>query len=63
MNSKVLLVGGCGFIGHNLAIYLKNYKINPIVVDSLSINNLKSLEFKENNSDKSNQLYRAILNS
>ncbi len=63
MNSKVLLVGGCGFIGHNLAIYLKNNKINPIVVDSLSINNLKSFEFKENNSDKSNQLYRAILNN
>ena len=63
MNSKVLLVGGCGFIGHNLAIYLKNNKINPIVVDSLSINNLKSFEFKKNNGDKSNQLYRAILNN
>ena len=30
MNKKVLLVGGCGFIGHNLALKLTedNFKVN-----------------------------------
>ena len=40
MKKKILLVGGCGFIGHNLAIYLKSLGHTPVVVDSLSVNNL-----------------------
>ena len=39
MSNKVLIIGGCGFIGHNLAIYLKNKKFNVTVTDSLSVNN------------------------
>ena len=35
MKKKILLVGGCGFIGHNLAIYLKSLGHTPVVVDSL----------------------------
>ena len=41
MSSKnILLVGGCGFIGHNLAIYLKKLGHKPVIVDSLSVNNI-----------------------
>ena len=56
---KVLLTGGCGFIGHNLAIFLKkkNYDVN--IIDSLGVNNLLSFT----DTDVVNQnLYRTILN-
>ena len=46
-NKKVLLVGGCGFIGHNLAIHLKKLGAEPVIVDSLSVNNIFS--FKDQN--------------
>ena len=58
MNKKVLLVGGCGFIGHNLALKLTedNFKVN--IVDSLGVNNLYSI----NNEDvKNKELYGSIL--
>jgi len=59
-NKKVLLVGGSGFIGHNLALYLKEKHANPYIVDSLSINNLYS---KDNKEVKNKDLYDAILNN
>tara|TARA_B100000886_G_scaffold287363_1_gene211996 strand:+ start:4170 stop:5177 length:1008 start_codon:yes stop_codon:yes gene_type:complete len=44
---KILITGGCGFIGHNLAKdFIENYDVT--IVDSLQINNLYSLK---NNSD------------
>lgn len=55
---KILLVGGCGFIGHNLALYLKKIGHIPVIVDSLSVNNIYSLD----NSEIINQkLYKSIL--
>lgn len=36
----VALVGGAGFIGHNLAIELKALGANPHVIDGLQVNNL-----------------------
>tara|TARA_Y100000590_G_scaffold390826_2_gene466953 strand:- start:3626 stop:4627 length:1002 start_codon:yes stop_codon:yes gene_type:complete len=59
-NKKILLVGGCGFIGHNLALYLKKLGAEPIIVDSLSVNNL--LSFSENEI-KNKKLYTSILNN
>ena len=59
-NKKVLLVGGCGFIGHNLAIYLKNKSAKICIVDALTINNLYSLKDEE---IKNRKLYFAILNN
>ena len=41
-NKKILLVGGCGFIGHNLAIHLKKRGADPVIVDSLAVNNILS---------------------
>jgi nucleoside-diphosphate-sugar epimerase len=59
-NKKILLVGGCGFIGHNLALYLKERNADPYILDSLSINNLYSIDNEE---VKNKNLYSAILNN
>lgn len=57
---KIVLVGGLGFIGHNLAIYLKKIGHQVSIIDSLSVNNI--LNF--NDSDILNKdLYRSILNN
>jgi len=37
---RVMLVGGGGFIGHNLSLELRNYGIEVMVVDNLMLNNL-----------------------
>ena len=57
-SKKILLVGGCGFIGHNLALHLKHKGHSPVIVDSLSINNINSLD---NNEIKNQKLYKLIL--
>jgi nucleoside-diphosphate-sugar epimerase len=55
---KVLIIGGSGFIGHNLAIKLsKKFKI--YIVDSFTINNLKSFKVRTNNLE--NSFYIKIL--
>lgn len=54
---KVLLVGGCGFIGHNLALKLYDKGFNPYVVDSLSVNNLNAIDQDVHNK----KLYTSIL--
>ena len=55
MSSKnILLVGGCGFIGHNLAVYLKKLGHKPVIVDSLSVNNILSFA---DNEVKNKKLY------
>ena len=59
-NKRILLVGGCGFIGHNLALYLKSKGAEPIIVDSLSINNILSFTDEDIQNKK---LYNAILNN
>jgi nucleoside-diphosphate-sugar epimerase len=37
---RIALIGGAGFIGHNLALELKRRGAEPHVVDSLQVNNL-----------------------
>jgi nucleoside-diphosphate-sugar epimerase len=39
---RVLLVGGAGFIGHNLAIRLKQLGAEVAIIDGLQVNNLSS---------------------
>ena len=56
---KILLTGGNGFIGHNLAIHLKNKGHQVNILDSLSVNNLLSFTDSEIVNQK---LYRSILN-
>ena len=40
MKKRILIIGGAGFIGHNLALKLKKLKYNVSIVDSLQINNI-----------------------
>ena len=40
---KVCLVGGAGFIGHNLALHLAEYGAEVAIVDGLNVNNLLQL--------------------
>ena len=42
--TRVLLVGGAGFIGHALALRLKADGADPWVVDSFTVNHIKSLK-------------------
>ena len=60
MKKKILLVGGCGFIGHNLAIELSNRGHKPYVIDSLAINNIYSIKDTDFENKK---LYTLILNN
>ena len=43
VGKRVLLVGGAGFIGHNLALTLRARGAEVAIVDSLHVNNLLSL--------------------
>ena len=56
---KIALIGGAGFIGHNMAISLKKRGHTPIIVDSLSVNNILSFTDSE---IKNRKLYWSILN-
>ncbi len=58
---RVVIIGGAGFIGHNLALALKERGADVAVVDSLQVNNL--LSFTSAEPDLPNRdLYLAILN-
>ena len=43
MDKKILIIGGAGFIGHNLAIKLKQNNFDVSIVDGLEVNNLTSV--------------------
>lgn len=60
MKKKIALIGGAGFIGHNLALKLKSIGHNPHIIDSFSVNNI--LNFTENEITNK-KLYRSILNN
>lgn len=56
---KILITGGCGFIGHNLAIHLNEKKYCVTLLDNLGVNNLTSFTDKD---IINKNLYRSILN-
>jgi len=59
-NKSVLLVGGCGFIGHNLALHLKSLGARVSILDSLGVNNV--ISFSSYSEETKNQkLYLKIL--
>ena len=46
---KISIIGGSGFIGHNLALLLNKEGFDVSIIDNLEINNLGSVERNENN--------------
>ena len=57
---KIVLIGGAGFIGHNLALHLKSLGADVTIIDSLQVNNL--LSFSSTDKDLVNRsLYLNIL--
>tara|TARA_Y100000816_G_C26092368_1_gene577457 strand:- start:100 stop:1104 length:1005 start_codon:yes stop_codon:yes gene_type:complete len=58
-SKKIALIGGAGFIGHNLALSLKDRGHEPIIIDCLAVNNMLSFTNKE---IKNRKLYWSILN-
>ena len=42
-NKKIVLIGGAGFIGHNLALRLQSLGANVDIIDGMQVNNLLSL--------------------
>ena len=57
---KIALIGGAGFIGHNLALGLAKLGAEVSIVDSLFVNNFMSLRSAQNES-KNKALYLKVL--
>jgi nucleoside-diphosphate-sugar epimerase len=57
---RIALVGGAGFIGHNLALELVRHGVETHVVDGLQVNNLGA--FSNSAADPAKALYLHIIN-
>jgi len=62
-NKKIALIGGAGFIGHNLGIYLKDLGADVHIIDGLSVNNLLYLHNTSATIPGDRELYIKIANS
>jgi nucleoside-diphosphate-sugar epimerase len=58
---RILLVGGAGFIGHHLAVTLKQRGAEVGIVDSLQVNNLISFMSQGPSENTESELYLHIL--
>jgi len=57
---RIALIGGAGFIGHNLALKLRSHNADVHVVDSLQVNNLGA--FSNVVGDPNKALYLHVIN-
>jgi nucleoside-diphosphate-sugar epimerase len=62
VGKRIVLIGGAGFIGHNLALELKRRQAVVSVVDSLQVNNLLSLHCDSTSTNVDRQMYLGIVN-
>lgn len=58
---RIVLIGGAGFIGHNLALKLKELGAEVSIIDGLQVNNLLAFSSTDN-SIPNRDFYLAILN-
>ncbi len=58
---RVLLIGGAGFIGHNLALELRRAGVEVMVADNLAVNNLVGNIMSDELSPIQELLYRKFL--
>ena len=56
---RIALIGGAGFIGHNLALDLSSHGAEVHIIDSLQVNNLGA--FSNGSGDPSKQLYMQLI--
>ncbi|MBD1132719.1 NAD(P)-dependent oxidoreductase [Pelagibacterales bacterium SAG-MED45] len=61
MKKKILIIGGSGFIGHNLSIFLKKKNFHVNVIDNYKVNNLKSIKSEHKDISKI-KIYKNFLN-
>jgi nucleoside-diphosphate-sugar epimerase len=59
-NKRIALIGGAGFIGHHLALELRNRQADVHALDSLQVNNLG--EFSNALGDPNKALYLHLIN-
>src|SRR5207302_1066100 len=57
---RIALIGGAGFIGHNLALELHHQGAEPHVIDGLQVNNLGA--FSNASGDPNKTLYLHMIN-
>ncbi len=60
---RIALIGGAGFIGHNLALYLKEQGAEVTIIDGLSVNNLLYLHSTDIKIEGDRKLYIRMVNS
>lgn len=58
---RVLLIGGAGFIGHNLALHMHRLGAEVSIIDSLQVNNLMSFTSASSAQLANRDLYLSIL--
>ena len=56
---KITILGGAGFIGHNLVISLKKLGYKCQILDSLEVNNLRA---KKHTNIRNKKLFKKVLN-
>lgn len=60
-DQRVALVGGAGFIGHNLALALRRLGAEVMVLDNLMVNSLVENVYRADQSPLQRQLYQTFL--
>jgi nucleoside-diphosphate-sugar epimerase len=60
-DKRVLLVGGAGFIGHNLSIGLRAAGVETMVMDNLMINSIVDSVFGRHDDQLQNRVYQSFL--
>ena len=60
---RIVLIGGAGFIGHHLALFLKKHGAEVFIIDGLSVNNLLYLHSTDLEITGDRALYIKMINS